>query len=131
MSNGTTALLVGDGAGAEATAQQALALVSSRPPARQSVSVRGKAAADLAAAQLLRGDLDAATVTLETVWAIPEDQRVAGLLERTGTLRRALTAPAFRGAGTAITLGERIEEFGRRSAPRQLGTGRGLLAIDS
>lgn len=131
MSNGTTALLVGDGVGAETTAQQALALVSSRPPARQSVSVRGKAAADLAAAQLLRGDLDAAAVTLETVWAIPEDQRVAGLLERTGTLRRALTAPAFRGAGAAVTLGERIEEFGRRSAPRQLGTGRGLLAVDS
>jgi hypothetical protein len=131
MSNGTTALLVGDGTAAEATAQRALELVSSRPPARQSASVRGKAAADLAAAQLLRGDLDAAAVTLETVWAVPEDQRVAGLLERTGAVRRALTAPPFRSATTAVSLGERIEEFGRRSAPSQLGTSRGLLALDA
>lgn len=130
MSNGTTALLVGDGAGAEVTAQRALDLVASRPPARQSVPVRGKAAADLAAAQLLRGDLDAAATTLETVWAIPAEQRVAGLLERTGGLRRALTAPAFRETRVAVTLGEQIEEFGRLSAPRQLGTGSGLLAIE-
>ncbi|MFD5673030.1 DNA-binding protein [Streptomyces sp. NPDC127040] len=130
MSNGTTALLVGDGAGAEVTAQRALDLVASRPPARQSVSVRGKAAADLAAAQVLRGDLDAAAATLETVWLIPAEQRVAGLLERTGGLRRALTAPAFRGTRVAVSLGEQIEEFGRLSAPRQLGTGSGLLAIE-
>ncbi|ATZ23092.1 hypothetical protein SLAV_05935 [Streptomyces lavendulae subsp. lavendulae] len=130
MSNGTTALLVGDGAGAEVTAQRALDLVASRPSARQSASVRGKASADLAAAQVLRGDLDAAAVTLETVWAIPAEQRVAGLLERTGTLRRALTGPVFQGAAKAITLGEQIEEFGRLSAPRQWGTGGRLLAIE-
>ncbi|NUK21942.1 DNA-binding protein [Streptomyces lunaelactis] len=130
MSNGSAALLVGDGPGAEATALRALALVASRPPARQSLSVRGKAAADLAAAQVLRGDLDAAAVSLETVWMTPAEQRVAGLLERTGALRRALTAPAFKGATAAVTLGEQIEEFGRLSAPGQLGTGHGLLAID-
>jgi hypothetical protein len=56
---------------------------------------------------------------------------VAGLLERTGAVRRALTAPPFRSAATAVSLGERIEEFGRRSAPSQLGTGGGLLALDA
>ncbi len=60
----------------------------------------------------------------------PAEQRVAGLLERTGALRRALTAPGFKGASAAVTLGEQIEEFGRLSAPGQLGTGHGLLAID-
>ncbi|NUK13994.1 DNA-binding protein [Streptomyces lunaelactis] len=122
MSNGTTCLLLQDGAGAETAAQRALTLISSRPPARQSASVRGKAAADLATAQLLRQDLDGAAATLETVWAVPREKRVAGLLERTGNLRATLTATAFRGSQLAAELGERIEDFGRLSAPHQLGT---------
>jgi hypothetical protein len=131
MSNGNTCLLLQDGPGAETAARRALELVSSRPPARRSASVRGKAAADLATAQLLRQDLDGAAATLETVWAVPREKRVAGLLERTGNLRTVLSAAAFRGSQLATDLGEQIEEFGRLSPPRQLGTGGGLLAMEA
>jgi hypothetical protein len=131
MSNGNTCLLLQDGPGAETAARRALELVSSRPPARRSASVRGKAAADLATAQLLRQDLDGAAVTLETVWAVPREKRVAGLLERTSNLRTVLSAAAFRGSQLAADLGEQIEEFGRLSPPRQLGTGGGPLALEA
>ncbi|BAU83620.1 helix-turn-helix domain-containing protein [Streptomyces laurentii] len=130
MSNGTTALLVGDTEGAEKSARRALEIVVARPAAR-AVTVQGKAAADLASARVLRGDLDGAAESLETVWEIPGEWRSAGLLQRVVGLRVALTAPAFRGARLATELGERIEDFRSRSAPRTLGTDRGLLALES
>jgi hypothetical protein len=131
MSNGTTCLLLGDGTGAEDAARRALDLISRRPSARQSAPVRGKAAADLAAAQLLREDLDGAAGSLEAVWTVPPGKRVTGLLERTSRLRTALTAPVFRGSHLATDLGERIEEFSLLSAPRQLGTSGGLPALEA
>jgi hypothetical protein len=120
MSNGSTYLLLNDGPRAEAAAQHALDLIEERPIPQQSIPVRGGAAADLATARLLHGDLDAAAEALELVWDIPVQQRVTGLLERTSRMRYALTAKPFRGAPAAVALGERLEDFQRVSAHRSL-----------
>ncbi|MFI9047278.1 DNA-binding protein [Streptomyces sp. NPDC053427] len=128
MSNSSTCLLLGDGGQAEAAAVRALELAAERPAALRSARVVGGAAADLAAARLLRGDLDGASDALERVWAVPRDQRATGLLTRTARVRRALTGEPFRGAQLAGEIGERIEDFTRMSAQHQLGTGSGPLA---
>ncbi|WP_406172380.1 DNA-binding protein [Streptomyces sp. NBC_00996] len=128
MSNSSTCLLLGDGDQAAAAATRALELAAQRPAALRSARVIGGAGADLAAARLLRGDLDGAAEALEQVWVVPRDQRATGLLTRTARVRRALTGEPFRGAQLAGELGERIEDFTRLSAQHQLGTGSGLLA---
>jgi hypothetical protein len=115
MSNGSTYLLLGDGRSAEA-AQRALALIEERATTQQSSPVLGGAAVNLASARLLGGNLDGAAEALELVWGIPAQHRVTGLLERTSRLRHALTAQPFRGAATAVALGERLEDFQRASA---------------
>ncbi|MEW1654748.1 DNA-binding protein [Streptomyces sp. NPDC093707] len=125
MSNSSTWLLLGDGSQAETAAVRALELAAQRPAPQRSVQVVGGAAADLAAARLLRGDLDSAADALEHVWPVPSDQRATGLLARTARVRRALTAERFRGAVLTRELGERIEDFTRMSAQHQLGTGSG------
>lgn len=130
MSTASTCLLLGAGEQAEAAAMHALELTSSRPPAARSVRVMAGAAADLATARLLRGELDGAADALSAVWAVPRDQRATGLLARTARVRRTLTAPRYRGAPVAVDLGEQIEDFTRMSAPNQLGTGT-LLALDA
>jgi hypothetical protein len=128
MSNATTYLLLDDGQNAEEAACRALDLVGSRPAADQSCHVIGNAGADLAAARLLRGELDGAAQALERVWQVPTEQRGTALLIRTAGVRRALTAARFSGSPLAADLGERIEDFSRQSAPHQLGTGTGSLA---
>ncbi|MEW2165069.1 DNA-binding protein [Streptomyces sp. NPDC007084] len=130
MSNGSTALLLGDGEQAEASARQALALVTERPESRRSAPVFGGAAANLAMARLLNGDLDGAADVLETVWTIPPDQRVTGLLARAADVRRALAHEHFQGSPLARELGERVEDFIRLSTQRQLGALRGPLALE-
>lgn len=124
MSAATTALLNGDGSRAEGQARRALELVAGRPPARQSGTVKAKASADLAAALLVRGDLEAAEAALAPVWEIPGDRRSSGLLDRVTGLRATLTAPSWRTARVAVDLGERIEDYGR------LAAGRGMSAIE-
>jgi hypothetical protein len=123
MSNASTSLLLADGPAAEEFAERALHLISTRPAARRSAQVVGGAASDLAIARLLRGDLSGAEDALQALWEVPREQRATGLLERTGILRRALTAPRYQGAQLAIELGNRLEDFSRVALPRQLGTG--------
>ncbi|WP_327290326.1 DNA-binding protein [Streptomyces sp. NBC_01198] len=125
MSNGSTYLLLGDGPNAEAAAQRALQLIESRPTAQQSPPVLGGAAANHAAARLLSGDLDGAEDALHRVWVIPAQQRVHGLLERTSSVRHALTAQQFHGSATAAALGERLEDFHRAPAGAQRGVAPG------
>jgi hypothetical protein len=130
MSSASTCLLLGDGEHAEKAARRALQLAQDRPPAARSARVVGGAAADLAAARLLRGDLDGAADALTPVWEVPRDQRATGLLVRTARVRRALTVDRFRATPLSVELGERIEDFTHMSAPRQLGTGAGLLELE-
>ncbi|MFD8339983.1 DNA-binding protein [Streptomyces solisilvae] len=127
MSNASTCLLLGDGAGAEASAVRSLELAEARPVAARSARVVGGAAADLATARLLRSDLDGAAEAMTHVWEVPRGQRSPGLLTRTARVRRALTDARFRNAQVAGELGERIEDFTRLSASHQLGSGRGPL----
>lgn len=121
MSTGSTCLLIGEGDQAERAARQALELVSGQPPQHRSVTIAGKASADLATARLQNGDLDGALEALEGLRDIPTEQRVTGLLVRADLVRRTLTSPRFRATSQARELQERIEDFARMSAQRQLG----------
>ncbi|MFD7908458.1 DNA-binding protein [Kitasatospora sp. NPDC059747] len=123
MSNASTCLLIGDGGRAEAFAAQALDLARARCSAARSARVMGGAGADLAAARLLRGDLDGAAQALEAMWTVPAEQRATGLLARATRVRRGLTDGQYAQATLAVELGERIEDFARQSAPHQLGAG--------
>ncbi|MEU8914793.1 DNA-binding protein [Streptomyces nigrescens] len=127
MSNSSTCLLIGDGEAAEAAAMQSLELAAAKPTAARSVRVIGGAAADLATARLLRGDLDGAAEAMTHVWEVPRGQRSSGLLARTARVRRALNGSRFRAAQLSVELGEQIEDFTRRSASHELGTGSAAL----
>lgn len=129
MSNASTCLLLGDGEQAEAAARTALDLVAGKPEALRSARVVGGAAADLAAARLLCGDLDGAADALERVWIVPGEQRATGLLTRTARVRRALTDERFRRAPLADEMSERLEHFSRLAAQHQLGVGAGAVAV--
>ncbi|MFD7445939.1 DNA-binding protein [Streptomyces sp. NPDC059909] len=131
MSNASTALLLGDGPGAEASARRALELAASRPPKQRSTTVLGKAAADLAMARLLSDDLDGAADALATVLSVPVDHRVTGLVNRAAGLRRYLARPHLHGAAVATELGEQLEDFTRGAPQRQLGTPYGPLALEA
>ncbi|MFJ8754600.1 hypothetical protein ACIREO_35590 [Streptomyces sp. NPDC102441] len=78
--------------------------------------------ADLAAARLMRGDLDGAAHALTHVWEVPSEQRATGLLSRAKQVRRSLTDSRFREAALATEVGERLEHF-TRSTQHQLGNG--------
>lgn len=130
MSNSSTALLIGNGSQAEASARRALELVSARPPEQRSAPVMGGAAADLALARLLEDDLEGAAEALATVLAIPSEHRVTGLVTRAAQVRRLLAQPRFHGQPLAADLGEQIELFTRLSA-RQLTPSPVVLALEA
>ncbi|MGW0778309.1 DNA-binding protein [Streptomyces sp. NPDC002835] len=130
MSNASTALLVGDGHGAEQSARRALELVSSRPTRQRSTVVLGKAAADLAMARLLSEDIDGAADALQTVFSVPGDRRVTGLVSRAVAVRRFLTRPSLNSAQRAVELGEQLEAFTRLAPQRRL-VAYGPLALES
>jgi len=71
------------------------------------------ARADLAAARLRAGALDAAIDALQPVLSLPPGQRISGLPRRLGRVRADLAAPIFRGATRARELEGQIEEFSR------------------
>ncbi|MHC5904174.1 DNA-binding protein [Streptomyces sp. S6] len=123
MSNSSTSLLLGDGEQAEAAARTALDLVTAKPEALRSARVVGGAAADLAAARLLSGDLDGAADALDRVWIVPGEQRATGLLTRTARVRRQLADEQFRRTPLADEISERLEHFSRLAAQHQLGAG--------
>ncbi|MBT2394367.1 DNA-binding protein [Streptomyces sp. ISL-1] len=131
MSNASTALLLGDGQGAEVSARRALELVAARPVRDRSTAVLGKAAADLAMARLLSNDLEGAAEALETMLSIPGDQRVTGLVARAAALRRYLAQQRLHGDALAQELGDRLEDFTRLSAQRQLVLAVRPLAIEA
>ena len=128
MSNASTCLLLGDGEQAEAAAHTALELAANKPEALRSARVVGGAAADLAAARLLSGDLDGVGDALKHLWTVPGEQRATGLLTRTARVRRALTDQRFRRTPLADEIGDRLEHFSRLAAQHQLGAGAGAMA---
>ncbi|MGW2572868.1 DNA-binding protein [Streptomyces sp. NPDC001537] len=130
MSSSSTALLVHDPDQAERSARKALDLIRQRPAEKRSAHVLGGAAADLAMARLFAGDVEGAAEALLPLWDIPADQRVTGVLARTGQIQHYLTQPSFRGAVVAGELRGRVEEFTRTATAHQL-TGPALLQLEA
>ncbi|MEU2264901.1 DNA-binding protein [Streptomyces olindensis] len=131
MSNATTALIIGDSDMAETAGRRALALLEQKPQEAQSAHVRGGAAADVAMARLLANDVEGADEALRPVWEIPREQRTTGIVVRTAQIQRHLSRPTYHGAGAAVHLRQRIEDFNRFSPPYQIGPHVGLLAIEA
>ncbi|MFB7512870.1 DNA-binding protein [Streptomyces sp. NPDC056144] len=131
MSNGSTALLMGDMERAETEASRALALLAQRPQDDQSTDVRAGAAADLAYARLHGGDVDGAAEALALMWEVPVDQRNTGIVVRAARVGRHLAQPQYHGSALPAELRERIEDFTRVSPPYTLGPGVPLLAIEA
>ncbi|MGW0670717.1 DNA-binding protein [Streptomyces sp. NPDC002746] len=126
MSNGTTCLLLGDGQNAEAAAQRALDLVTAKVLTARSLAIVGGAAADLAAARLIRDDLDGASEALTKVLEVPSDQRATGLLLRARQVRRSLTGARYQHTPLAGEMGEQLEDF-VRVAQHQSSSSAGAL----
>ncbi|MEU6475317.1 DNA-binding protein [Streptomyces sp. NPDC047017] len=130
MSSSSTALLIGDAAQAEQSARRALHLIEMRPTTARSAHVLGSASADLAMAHLLDGNVEAASEALTPLWDIPADQRVTGVLVRTGQIQHYLTRPVFRGSAVPTELRDRVEDFTRSAATHQL-TAPALLQLEA
>ncbi|MEW2305366.1 DNA-binding protein [Streptomyces sp. NPDC006655] len=130
MSTSSTALLAHNAAQAEQSARRALDLIGRRPEEQRSAHVLGGASADLAMARLLANDVDGAADALVPLWGIPADQRVTGVLARTGQIQHFLTQPDVRQAQTARELRGRVEEFTRAATAHQL-TGPALLQLEA
>ncbi|MGW4897372.1 hypothetical protein ACWEQL_34720 [Kitasatospora sp. NPDC004240] len=130
MSNSSTLLLLRDGAGAEASARRSLELIAARSAGARPLVVAPQASADLAAALLMRSDLDGAADALGPVLSLPREWRGAGLAGRVNTIRGELVSPTFRNTQLARELAERIDDFTLVAAPQTLGPGAVRLALD-
>ncbi|OVZ99448.1 hypothetical protein B9W64_37260 [Streptomyces sp. CS159] len=131
MSSSSTALLIHDGEQAEQSARQALDLVGQRPQASRSAHVLGGAAADLAMARLLANDVEGAADALTPLWDIPGDQRVTGVLVRTGQIQQFLAQPVYRASTLPRELRDRVEDFARSASTHQLSTRSALLQLEA
>jgi hypothetical protein len=120
MSHATTLLLLADAEAAEETAGRALALIDGRPP-EQRPALRGKAAADLARARLMRGELDGAAEAVAPVLGLGGEWRTLGVLERVTALRLTLLRGDLHAASAGRELGEALEAFTASAAARPLG----------
>ncbi|MEU9014657.1 DNA-binding protein [Streptomyces sp. NPDC048479] len=131
MSSSSTALLIHDGDQAEQSARRALDLIGQKPQASRSAHVLGGAAADLAMARLLSNDVEGAAVALTPLWDIPGDQRVTGILVRTGQIQQFLAQPAYRASTLPRELRDRVEDFTRTASTHQLGMRSMLLELEA
>ncbi|WP_405914564.1 DNA-binding protein [Streptomyces sp. NBC_00728] len=131
MSSSSTALLIHDGAEAERSARRALDLISQKPQASRSAHVLGGAAADLAMARLLSNDVEGAADALTPLWDIPGDQRVTGILVRTGQIQQFLAQPTYRASTLPRELRDRVEDFTRTASNHQLSTRSALLQLEA
>ncbi|WP_229916892.1 DNA-binding protein [Streptomyces fructofermentans] len=131
MSSSSTALLIHDGDQAERSARHALDLISRRPRASRSAHVLGGAAADLAMARLLSDDVEGAADALTPLWDIPGEQRVTGVLVRTGQIQQFLAQPTYRAATLSRELRDRVEDFTRAASSHQLSTRSALLQLEA
>lgn len=130
MSSSSTALLIHHADQAEQAARRALSIVEQQPPEARSAHVLGSASADLAMARLLDNDVEAAAEALVPLWDIPIDQRVTGVLVRTGQIQHFLTRPTFRDAAVPRELRDRVEDFTRTATTHRL-TGPALLQLEA
>lgn len=112
-------LRVGD---ADAAAEQARLAIALHDADGTGTLVDTRAWADIAAAELARGELDAAQDALRPVWLIPPALRRYGLLGRLEDIATALTKFRYRDSAVAGELHEQISGFADQ-APRALTAG--------
>jgi tetratricopeptide (TPR) repeat protein len=118
--NGSAYVMLGDADSAITATRRAIDLVVTLPPERRWLKVEAEAHTDLSAAYLLKGQLDGAHEALAPVFAVPQELRIEGLLQRLGRVRNLLVGGAFRSSREACQLQEQIEEFTMGAANRML-----------
>ncbi len=120
MCDASTWLRLGQADEAAASAREAIRLRRSDDTGNL---VDVKASIDLAAAELLRGRLDAVVDVLAPVWEVGSEFRGHGLVARLDNVSAHLQEPRYREAPEARTLMAQIEAFAAESAPRALPPG--------
>jgi tetratricopeptide (TPR) repeat protein len=125
--NGSAYVTLGDADSAITATRRAIDLVARRPPGQRWLKVEAEAHTDLSAAYLLKGRLDGAHEALAPVFAIPQELRFEGLLQRLGRVRNLLVGGAFRSSREARQLEEQIEEFTMGAANRMLPSSQSSL----
>lgn len=105
---------------ADRAAERALAAIQLRTNDYTGQLIDTRAAIDLAAAELLRDNLDAVEDVLRPVWEVPADYRGHALVARLADVSGHLSGERYRHAPEARRLTTRIDAFTRDSAPRAL-----------
>jgi hypothetical protein len=114
---GSAYVALGDSREALIECQRALDLYRQAPAEQRWYAAEASASVDLASAYLLVGDASGAGSALTSIFSLPADKRVEGLIKRIAKVRVALAAVEGRDAGE---LAERIEQFSHDSIIRAL-----------
>ncbi|GLZ76752.1 hypothetical protein Afil01_15590 [Actinorhabdospora filicis] len=104
-------LSLGDGDHAALSAQQAIAMYERTPVEQRRFGVLAGASMDLAAARILRDELDGVRDALEPALGLDPARRTARLTERLGGIRGRLASPRFKKSRAAVDLRETIDAF--------------------
>lgn len=120
MSGASALLTIGDAPDAARRSREAIRL---QPRDQAGERVSALARADLACAELARGQADAAEVVLEPIWELEPAQRRFGLVERLGNISDTLGQPRFAQSQPIAGLIERIAVFTADATPKALPTG--------
>jgi transcriptional regulator with XRE-family HTH domain len=115
MAGAAAAEIPGGQAEAISELEQAAELYASGPGPGEDLSQHCQMIthADLATVRLRGGDLEAATLALELVLALPTARRIDSLPQRLTRTRAELASARYQGSAQARELDERIEEFTR------------------
>jgi hypothetical protein len=114
---GTALLTLGNATGAVERARQAIELLPDDPFGGL---VTERAYADLAAAEVALGHLDAADAALARVWLVAVPQRRHSLTDRLAQMARALAGRRWHNQRQAAELRDRIEVFNTEAEARAL-----------
>jgi hypothetical protein len=120
MSAASALLTIGDARGAARRAHDAIRL---QPQDQATRRVGVLARADLAYAELMGRQADAAEVTLAPIWELEPEQRRFALIERLGGIADLLAKPPFARDASLAALIERIAVFTADAAPKALPPG--------
>jgi tetratricopeptide (TPR) repeat protein len=101
----------GDGSAAEQHARHALDLYAATPSSEWAYYAEHCVRVSLAAGRVLRGDLAGAREALAAVFALPPEQRSAGILGRLDEVRALLAADILRDSREARQLRDDITDF--------------------
>jgi hypothetical protein len=87
------------------------------------------ARADLAYAELVGRQVDAAEATLAPIWGLEPEQRRFALIERLGSIANLLAKPPFARDRPLAAIVERIAVFTADAAPKTLPPGGTTIAL--